>query len=143
MRNVLLATLAAVAIAATGSIAGAAPFAVAPSGPSSRIIAVENERYYELPFGMRIEKPHQDRDYYDDNRYNDYNDSWRDSGYTDRDVKSPGWIVRNLERNDYSDISEPVREGNSYRVWAVDPNGRDVKLLIDAQSGEIERIDFS
>jgi hypothetical protein len=77
---------------------------------------------------------------YDDSRYND---SWQGSDYSNRDVKSPRWIVRNLERNDYSNISDPVLEDRSYRVWAVDPSGRDVKLPIDAYSGEIERIDFS
>jgi hypothetical protein len=145
MRTALLTTLAAGVIAATASTAEAAPFKLAHSDSSSQIVPVEDERYYDLPFGVKIEKPYQDRQYdeNDDHYRYDNEDPWRDSGYTSRDVKSPGWIVRNLERNDYRDISDPVLEGRSYRVWAIDPTGRDVKLLIDAESGAIERIDYT
>jgi hypothetical protein len=132
MKTVLLSTLAAVAIAATASTAAAQLLMTSNNGGSRHIVRIDDNRYYDLPFGVKIEKP-----------YKDPNDSdWGDSDYSNEEIKSPQWIARNLERNDYEVISEPDLVGRSYRVMAIDPNGRDVKMRVDARSGEIERIDF-
>jgi hypothetical protein len=50
---------------------------------------------------------------------------------------SPDDIVRDLEQRDFHRISEPVRRGDRYLVYAVDPRGEDVELTIDADSGRI------
>jgi hypothetical protein len=50
---------------------------------------------------------------------------------------SPDDIVRDLERRNFHNISEPVRRGPVYMLYAVDPDGRDVELSVDADSGRI------
>jgi hypothetical protein len=50
---------------------------------------------------------------------------------------SPDEVVRELERRNFHNISEPVRRGRVYLVYAVDPEGQDVELTVDAESGRI------
>lgn len=50
---------------------------------------------------------------------------------------SPDDIVRELERRNFHNISDPVQRGHTYLVYAVDPEGQDVELTIDADSGRI------
>jgi hypothetical protein len=50
---------------------------------------------------------------------------------------SPDEVVRDLERMNFHDISEPVRRGGVYLVYAIDPEGQDVELTVDAESGRI------
>ena len=50
---------------------------------------------------------------------------------------SPDDIVRDLERRNFHNVSEPVRNGQNYLVYAVDPEGQNVELTIDADSGRI------
>jgi uncharacterized membrane protein YkoI len=94
----------------------------------------------------------------------DYNDQYQspDNGYQDnRDMQNRGMdalrgflgnynnqsnnpvppeaIVRELERRDFHRISDPVQHGRMYLVYAVDPNGQDVELSIDAYDGRIVR----
>jgi hypothetical protein len=40
--------------------------------------------------------------------------------------------VRNLEQSDFRYISRPVLSGRFYQVKAVNPNGKKIKLYIDA-----------
>jgi hypothetical protein len=53
------------------------------------------------------------------------------------DDVSPDEVVRDLERMNFHDISEPVRRGDVYLVYAIDPEGEDVELTVDAESGRI------
>ncbi len=48
--------------------------------------------------------------------------------------------MRNLERSDYRYISSPVLIGKFYQVKAVNPNGKKVKLYIDAYTGQIVKV---
>jgi hypothetical protein len=50
---------------------------------------------------------------------------------------SPEDIVRDLEHQNFHRISDPIRRGNTYLVYAIDPRGEDVELTIDADSGRI------
>jgi uncharacterized membrane protein YkoI len=52
---------------------------------------------------------------------------------------SPDSIVRELERRNFHRISQPVQHGNVYLVYAIDPNGQDVELSVDAYDGRIVR----
>ena len=49
-------------------------------------------------------------------------------------------IVRSLQRNDYSSISQPVLSGQFYQVKAVNPRVHYVKLYIDRYSGQIAKV---
>ena len=46
-------------------------------------------------------------------------------------------VVRNLQRQDYRHISQPVRDGRFYAVKVISPRGHKVKLYIDAHDGHI------
>ena len=46
-------------------------------------------------------------------------------------------VVRNLQRQAYRHISQPVRDGRFYAVKVVSPRGHKVKLYIDAHDGRI------
>lgn len=51
---------------------------------------------------------------------------------------SPQAVVGNLKRQNYHDISEPLRSGRFYQVKAISPHGQSrVNLYIDAHSGRI------
>ena len=81
--------------------------------------------------------------YQDNGSYSDYmrQQDWNNGGYNYRqDVVSPRSIVRNLQRNDYRNISRPVLSGNFYQVKAINPDGHNVKLYIDPYSGRIAKV---
>lgn len=132
MRSILLATCAA-AIVATAAVGASAGQSAAPGA----IIRVDDNRYY-------------DDGYYDDRSYNDGGYQYQDNGYYDSgpgwsnsaygQPVSPRWIVRNLQRSDYRYISRPILSGRFYQVKAVNPNGKKVKLWIDAYSGQIVKV---
>ena len=48
--------------------------------------------------------------------------------------------MRNLEQSDFRYISRPVLSGRFYQVKAVNPNGKKVKLYIDAYTGQIVKV---
>jgi len=107
----------------------------------------EDNRYYD------------DR-YYDDGYYNNGHDNWQyqyqDYGNYGDNPRKHNWnnggndyrqgavsrrsIVRNLERNDYRSISQPVLSGRFYQVKAINADGRKVKLYIDRYSGRIVKV---
>lgn len=78
--------------------------------------------------------------------YGNYSDNsrqpdWNNSGYNYRhDTVTPRSIVRNLQRNDYRNISRPVLNGRFYQVKALSPRGHNVKLYIDRYSGQIAKV---
>jgi opacity protein-like surface antigen len=66
---------------------------------------------------------------------------WNDGGYrSGHDAVTPRSIVRDLQRNYYRNISQPVLSGRFYQVKAVNSHGHNVKLYIDRYSGEIARV---
>jgi hypothetical protein len=138
MKNILLSACAAIALTMGASAALA---------DDNRY---DNNGYYDNSNG-----------YYDnggsyDNRgssweyqhqgYGNYSDNsrqpdWNNSGYNYRhDTVSPRSIVRNLQRNDYRNISRPVLNGRFYQVKALSPRGHNVKLYIDRYSGQIAKV---
>jgi len=68
-------------------------------------------------------------DYYDNGGY----------GYSQGTV-SPRSIVQDLQYQGFSNISRPALAGQFYQVKAIDPNGKKVKLYIDAYSGRIVKV---
>jgi hypothetical protein len=56
------------------------------------------------------------------------------------DVLPPYAIVGNLQRNNFTYISQPVLAGQFYQVKALDPYGRKVKIYVDAYSGRIAKV---
>jgi hypothetical protein len=56
------------------------------------------------------------------------------------DVVSPRAIVHDLRMQGFSYISRPALAGQFYQVKARDPNGKKVKLSIDAYSGRIAKV---
>jgi hypothetical protein len=130
MKNVLLAACATIALTMGASAASA-----------------DDNRYYDNGYyydnggnswgdnSWRYQ--YQDFRNYDDNpRQRD----WNNGGYYRQDVVSPRSIVRNLQRNDYRNISQPVLSGRFYQVKAINPDGRKVKLYIDSYSGRIAKV---
>jgi hypothetical protein len=61
-------------------------------------------------------------------------------GYGNYGVLPPHAIVRYLHRSGFSYISRPALTGRFYQVKARDPNGRKVKLYIDAYNGRIAKV---
>src|SRR5262245_34956797 len=55
-------------------------------------------------------------------------------------VLPPQVIVHNLYRSGFSSISQPLLAGQFYQVKAIDPNGRKVKLYVDAYYGRIAKV---
>ena len=81
--------------------------------------------------------------YQDNGNYRDNSrqPDWNNNGYNyHHDTVSPRSIVRNLQRNDYRNISQPMLSGRFYQVKAVNPRGHSVKLYIDRYSGEIAKV---
>ena len=75
--------------------------------------------------------------YGDNSRQSD----WNNGGYNHRhDTVSPRSVVRNLQRNDYRNISQPLLSGRFYQVKAISPRGHHVKLYIDRYSGQIVKV---
>jgi hypothetical protein len=132
MKNVLFAACAAM-IAATGALGASAGQFNAPAGSrSDALIRVDDNRYYDDSY--YYDSGYQDRGYYDSQR------GWYDDRYSRHDMVSPRWIVRNLERSEYRYISRPMLSGRFYQVKAINPNGKKVKLYIDAYSGRIVKV---
>jgi hypothetical protein len=52
----------------------------------------------------------------------------------------PHVIVRYLHRSGFSYISRPALAGRFYQIKARDPNGRKVKLYVDAYNGRIVKV---
>jgi hypothetical protein len=122
---------------------------------ASAALADDNRYYNNGGYGWQDSNRYYDNGYYDnggnnwryqyqDNgSYSDYlrQQNWNNGGYNYRqDVVSPQSIVRNLQRNDYRNISWPVLSGNFYQVKAINPDGRKVKLYIDSYSGRIAKV---
>jgi hypothetical protein len=102
----------------------------------------DNTRYYDNDYYDNGGNNWQYR-YYNNGSYSDYSrqPDWNNGGYNYRqDIVSPRSIVRNLQNNDYRNISQPVLSGNFYQVKAVSPNGHSVKLYIDPYSGRIAKV---
>jgi opacity protein-like surface antigen len=123
MKNILLAACATIALAMGASAASA-----------------DDSRYdnngYNGGSGWQYEYQN-NGDYRDNSRQPD----WNNGGYNyHHDTVSPRSIVRNLQRNDYRNISQPMLSGRFYQVKAVNPRGHSVKLYIDRYSGEIAKV---
>ena len=81
--------------------------------------------------------------YQNNGYYSDYSRQrdWNNDGYDySQNVVSPRSIVRYLQRHGYSYISNPALAGRLYQVKAINPDGRKVKLYIDAYSGRIVKV---
>lgn len=135
MKNVLFAAGAALVVATSAVGASAGQPAAPASGDAGAIIRIDDNRYYDDGYNGGGDSSWQ---YQYQNR--GYNDDWRNADYGRRDVISPRWIVRNLERSDYRYISRPVLNGRFYQVKAVNPNGKKVKLYIDAYTGQLVKV---
>ena len=135
MKNTLFAAGAAIVVTMGAVSASAGQLAASAGGGAGAIIRIDDNRYYDDGYygdgGSGGQYQYQNRS---------YNDDWRNADYGRRDMVSPRWIVRNLERADYRYISRPVLSGRFYQVKAVNPNGKKVKLFIDAYSGRIVKV---
>lgn len=120
-KSVLFATCAAIIVAAGAFGASAGQFTAKPAAVRVLSCASDGNRYYGDSYYYDSGYP--DRGYYDDSQR-----GWSDNGYGNREMVSPRWIVRNLQRSDYRYISRPVLSGRFYQVKAVIPNGKKVKL---------------
>jgi hypothetical protein len=76
------------------------------------------------------------RDHYDP----DFGSGQAYGGGYGYDVLPPYAIARNLQRNSFTYISQPVLAGQFYQVKALDPYGRKVKIYVDAYSGRIAKV---
>jgi peptidase YpeB-like protein len=118
MRTILFATCAAIIAATAAFDASAGQFAAPTAGPTA-VIPVDDNGYYN-DGGPTYGQP---------GTYN--------SGY---DSIPPQSIVENLASSGYRNISDPVLSGRFYQVKAINPNGRKVKLYIDAYTGQIVKV---
>lgn len=129
---------------AAALIGAAVPSALAGesgNGRSGAIIQADSNRYY---YSWSYPVPgygygniwNRDR-----NRDRGWGNGWG-YGYGNHGVVAPRWIVHNLSRHKYRNITKPVLAGRFYQVKATDPRGRKVKLYIDAYTGEIARRKF-
>jgi hypothetical protein len=130
MKSILFATCAAIVVTTGALSASAGQFAAPANSGSGAIIRVDDNRYYDDGY-------YGGGDY--DSQYQ-YQNRGYNTDYENRGIVSPRWIVRNLERSDYRYISRPVLSGRFYQVKAVNPNGKKVKLFIDAYTGEIVKV---
>jgi hypothetical protein len=81
--------------------------------------------------------------YWERDRYDpDFGDDWGNGygGGYGYGVLPPYEIVRYLDQSGFSCISQPALAGRFYQVKALDPNGRKVKLYVDAYSGRIAKV---
>jgi len=62
------------------------------------------------------------------------------NGYGNYGVVPPYAIVHYLQRSGFSYISRPELSGRFYQLKARDPNGRKVKLYIDAYNGHVVKV---
>jgi len=128
MKNILLPACAAIALSLGASAALA-----------------DDNRYdnngYDNNGGSIWQYQHQGYGNYGNYGDNSSQPDWNNSGYNYRhDTVSPRSIVRNLQRNDYRNISRPVLSGRFYQVKALNPRGHYVKLYIDRYSGQIAKV---
>jgi len=143
MRNILLAVCAIIVLTMGASAASA-----------------DDNRYYSNGYSDNGYYGYYNNGYYDNGYYDNGGNSWRyqyqgygnygdnsrqrdwnNGGYNYRhDVVSPRSIVRNLQHNDYRNISWPVIGGKFYQVKAVNADGQRVKLYIDPYSGRIVKV---
>jgi len=127
MKTILLSACAAVIIATSASAASASDLVVRHDARSGTIIRIDD---------MRPDYGWNNGGYGSGYRYG-YDSGYR---YGNHGVVSPSWIVRNLQRQDYRYISQPVLHGRFYQVKAINPHGHKVKLYIDAYSGRIAKV---
>jgi len=120
MKNILLAGCAAIALSMGASA------------------ALADDNRYDSNGDSVWQYQHQGYGNYSDNSRQP---DWNNSGYNYRhDTVTPRSIVRNLQRNDYRNISQPVLSGRFYQVKALNPRGHNVKLYIDRYSGQIAKV---
>jgi len=135
MRNILLSACAIIVLTMGASAASADDNRYYNNGYSDN--GYSDNRYYDNG-GISWRYQYQDNGNYSDNwRQRD----WNNGGYNYRhDVVSPRSIVRNLQHNDYRNISWPVIGGKFYQVKAVNTDGQRVKLYVDPYSGRIVKV---
>ena len=163
MKNLLLSACAAVLIGTASMPAAAGNDTLWTDDSGNIVVRIGEDRY--RPYGDPYAQPwpgeqpnyypYGHNDPYDDDRdqNSDYrwrhqdndrdngwgygwNNGWGNDGYYG-DVIPPRAIVKWLKRRDYTYITRPMLSGRFYQVKAIAPNGRKVKLYIDAYSGRI------
>ena len=145
-------------VATTGaSSAFAGQFTMNDNGPSGAIIGAGDDRYYDNNGYNGYDWRNQSQGYGDDDSDYGYgnqgygNQDYDNQGYGNRGygygngygnyaVVSPYAIVHYLHRSGFSYISQPALTGRFYQLKARDPNGRKVKLYIDAYNGRIVKV---
>lgn len=167
MKNLLLSACAAALIATATAPAAAGSDTLWTDDSGNIVVRIGEDRYrpYGDPYAQPWpgEQPNsytyghndpygddwdQDSDYrrrHQDNSWghnwgngwgNGWNNGWGDADNYG-DVIPPRAIAKWLKRHDYTYITRPVLSGRFYQVKAIAPNGRKVKLYIDAYSGRI------
>jgi hypothetical protein len=130
------------------------------NGPSGPVIGVGDNRYYDNGYNSNDYSSQgygdEDSDYsygsqgygnqgygsqgYGSQGYGNQGYGNGGYGYGNYGVLPPHAIVRYLHRSGFSYISRPALAGRFYQVKARDPNGRRVKLYIDAYNGRIAKV---
>ena len=160
MKTLVLSACAAALIATAGAPASAGQFTVNDNGPSGPIISVGDyyDRNYQSPEGSNYESDYSYGDrgngYGYDNGYGNggygrgYGNGYGNGGYGygygywSYRVVSPYAIMRYLQRNNFTYISQPVLAGRVYQVKARDPRGHRVKLYVDAYNARIVKVKY-
>jgi len=147
MKTLVLSACAAALIATAGAPASAGQFTVNDNGPSGPIISVGDyyDRNYQSPEGSNYESDYsygnRGYGYGYDNGYGNGGYGYG-YGYGNYRVVSPYAIVRYLQRNNFTYISQPVLAGRVYQVKARDPRGHRVKLYVDAYNARIVKVKY-
>ena len=160
MKTILLSACAAALIAAAASSASAGQFTMNDNGPSGPIIGVGDNRSYDDNGYNGNDWRNQSQGYGDeDSDYSYGNQRYGSQGYGNQGYGNQGYgnggygynygnygvvpphvIVRHLHRSGFSYISRPALAGRFYQIKARDPNGRKVKLYVDAYNGRIVKV---
>jgi hypothetical protein len=159
MKTILLSACAAALIATAALPASAGQFTMNDNGPSGPIMGVGDNRYYDDNGYGGDGYPSQGYGYGYGDEDNDYgygNQGYGNRGYGNQGYGNGGYgygygygnygvvpphvIVRHLHRSGFSYITRPALAGRFYQVKARDPNGRKVKLYIDAYNGRIVKV---
>jgi hypothetical protein len=151
MKTLLLSACAAAMIAAAAAPASAGQFTMNDNGPSGPIIAAGDSRYYDDDGPSDNDWRYPSQGYGDQGNYGYGNQRYGNgygygnsygygNGYGNYGVVPPYAIVRYLDRSGFSYITQPALSGRFYQVKARDPNGRKVKLWIDAYNGHIVKV---
>jgi hypothetical protein len=170
MKTILLSACAAALIATAAPSASAGQFTMNDNGPSGPVIGVGDNRYYDNGYNSNDYSSQgygdEDSDYsygsqgygsqgygsqgygsqgygsqgYGSQGYGNQGYGNGGYGYGNYGVLPPHAIVRYLHRSGFSYISRPALAGRFYQVKARDPNGRKVKLYIDAYNGRIAKV---